>query len=163
MRIPKILSMIIIDRSNSVGNIAHIHFAAEMFSLPLKTEDNPHGIYSEHELYMVLAVTFVAIFFDFDPPKSFTLRQIAKTVMAQLGKLVELNVRSVSMTGFISGFVDKMRENNSELKDFGVHMVRKLLESGLGVYEVAWSQVVPTATAMVANQAEVVSRIRNLS
>ena len=128
-----------------------------MFSLPLKTEDNPHGIYSEHELYMVLAVTFVAIFFDFDPAKSFTLRHTAKAVMQQLGKLVELNVKSVSMTGFISTFADKMRENNSALKDYGVHMVRKLLESGLGVYEISWSQIVPTATAMVANQAEVVS------
>lgn len=32
-----------------------------MFNLPLKTKDNPKGIYSEHELYMVLAIIFVCI------------------------------------------------------------------------------------------------------
>ena len=32
-----------------------------MFNLPLKTEENPKGIYSEHELYMVLAIIFVCI------------------------------------------------------------------------------------------------------
>lgn len=32
-----------------------------MFNLPLKTKENPKGIYSEHELYMVLAIIFVCI------------------------------------------------------------------------------------------------------
>lgn len=35
-------------------------------------------------------------------------------------------------------------------------MIPRLLESGLGVDEIAWSQILPTATAMVANQAQVV-------
>lgn len=141
---------------NSVGNLAHVHFAANMFSLPLKSEEHPRGVYSEHELYMVLAVLFVGIFFDLDPVKSFPLRMAAKAVTQQLGKLVEVNVNTVNLTGFISGVVDSFRQENNALKDYGVHMVRRLLESGLTVKQATWSQIVPTAGAMVANQAQVV-------
>lgn len=129
-----------------------------MFSLPLKTEDHPRGVYTEQELYMVLAVLFIGIFFDLDPAKSFPLRMAARAVTQQLGKLVELNVSSVNMTGWIAGVVDGIRQENNALKDYGVHMVRRLLDSGLGVSEVTWSQILPTAGAMVANQAEVVCR-----
>ena len=139
-----------------MGNIAHIHFAANVFSLPLKSKEHPRGIYSEQELYMVLAVLFVGIFFDLDPVKSFPLRMAARAVTQQLGKLVELNVNSINMTGWISGVVDGLREENNALKDYGVHMIRQLLKSGLSVSEVTWSQIVPTAGAMVANQAQVV-------
>lgn len=148
---------ITVDVGNySVGNLAHIHFAANVFSLPLKTDDNPHGIYSEEELYMVLSVIFICIFFDLDPATSFPLRHATRAVAQQLGKIVESNVKSVSMTGLISGIVDKLRENNNPLADYGVHMVRQLLNSGLKEDEVTWSQILPAAGAMVANQAQVV-------
>lgn len=107
-------------------------------------------------MYMVLAVIFVCIFFDLDPAKSFPLRLAARAVTQQLGKLIEANVKTVNMTGWVANLVDGRRENHSPLKDYGVHMIRKLLESGLGVNEVTWSQILPTATAMVANQAQVV-------
>lgn len=148
--------------SISVGNIAHTHFAANVFSLPLKSAEHPRGIYTEHELYMVLSVLFVGIFFDLDPVKSFPLRKAARAVTQQLGKLVELNVQSVNLTGWVAGVVDGLREEDNALKDYGVHMVRRLLDSGMGVSEATWSQIVPTAGAMVANQAQVVSEITSL-
>ena len=141
----------------SVGNLAHVHFAANIFSLPLKTEDSPYGLYTESELYMVLAVIFACIFFDLDPAKSFPLRLAASQVSQQLGKVVEANVKMVNMTGGVAGLVDGMHQHHTPLTEYGVHMIRRLLESGLGPYEIAWSQVLPTAGAMVANQAQVVS------
>ena len=142
--------------SHSVGNLAHVHFAANVFSLPLKTEDSPHGIYSEQELYMVLALIFACIFFDLDPAKSFPLRMAARTVTQQLGNLIEANVKMVNMTGWIAALVDGMHQHHTPLTDYGVHMIRRLLEGGLGPSEITWSQVLPTAGAMVANQAQVV-------
>lgn len=44
-----------VDIIRDVGNLVNVHFAAEMFFLPLKTKDNPRGIYSETELYSVMA------------------------------------------------------------------------------------------------------------
>lgn len=145
--------------TQSVGNLAHVHFAANVFSLPLKTDTSPHGVYSEQEMYMVLAVIFTCIFFDLDPAKSFPLRMAAKAVTQQLGKLVEANVKMVNATGFIAGIVDGMHQNHNPLTDYGVHMVRRLLKSGLDTSEITWSQIVPTAGAMVANQAQVVGSL----
>ena len=139
-----------------MGNLASVHFAANVFSLPLKTEEHPRGIYTEEEMYMVLAIIYASVFFDLEPSKSFPLRLAAKAVTQQLGKTVESNVKMVNATGLIAGIVDGMQHNHSPLQDYGVHMVRRLLESGMGVSEITWSQIVPTAGAMVANQAQVV-------
>lgn len=108
-------------------------------------------------MYMIMAVIFTCIFFDLDPAKSFPLRHAARAVAQQLGKIVEANVKSVSATGFLSSFIDGLRRNHNALEDYGIHMIRRLLESGLGVSEITWSQILPTAVAMVPNQSQVVS------
>jgi linoleate 10R-lipoxygenase len=128
-----------------------------MFDLPLKWEENPGGVFTEHEMYMALAVIFTCIFFDLEPTKSFPLHQAAKAVAKKLGKLIEANVKSVAATGFVAGIADKLRGNKGYLTEYGIHMIRRLLESGLTAEETAWSQVFPTATAMVPNQSQVVS------
>ena len=110
-------------------------------------------------MYMVLAVLFTAIFFDLDPAKSFPLRLAARAVTQQLGKLVEVNVKAVNATGWIAGVVDGLHQQNSLLTDYGVHMIRRLLQSGMSTSEVTWSQIVPTAGAMVANQAQVFTQL----
>lgn len=128
-----------------------------MFDLPLKVEENPRGIFSEQELYMAVAVIFTAIFFDFEPTKSFQLRMVARQLCQMLGGIIEANVNLVNATGFVSRFVDNWRENKNALAEYGVHMVRRLTESGLSAHEIAYSQILPTACAMVPNQAQVVS------
>ena len=145
-----------------MGNLAHIHFAANIFSLPLKSEDHPHGIYTEHEMYQLMALMFICIFFDLDPVKSFPLRMAAKTLVGQLTKVVEANVKAVNMTGWIAGVVDGKMQNKHYLTDYGVHMVRQLLATGMTVEEVTHSQIMPTAGAMVANQAQVVCKPSNI-
>jgi linoleate 10R-lipoxygenase len=117
--------------------------------LPLKSEENPSGIFSEQELYMIVAVIFTAIFFDFEPTKSFPLCKVARKVATMLGKLIEANVKTVTATSFVSNFIDGFRENHDALADYGVHMIRRLTESGLSPYEIAFSQILPTACAMM--------------
>ena len=146
-----------------MGNLANVHFAANVFSLPLKTEDHPRGIYSEEEMYMVLALMFATVFLDTELAKAFPLRLAAKAVTQQLGKTVESNVKTVNATGLIAGIVDGMQHNHTPLQDYGVHMVRRLLESGMGVSEITWSQIVPTAGTMVAIQGQVVRFFRRAS
>lgn len=143
-----------VDIVRDVGNIAHVHFAARMLNLPLKTKDNPKGIYSEQELYTVLALIFVAIFFDIDPTKSFPLRQAAKTVAQQLGKLIETNVKIAAGFG-LKGLFTGSPAKGDPLSAYGVNLIKSLAKSGLGTSDIAWSQILPTAGAMVPNQAEV--------
>ncbi|KAF2474572.1 putative fatty acid oxygenase PpoC [Lindgomyces ingoldianus] len=149
-----------VDITRDVGNLAHVHFASNIFSLPLKTAEWPHGIFSEHEMYMAIAVIFICIFFDFDVVKSFPLHIAARAVSKSLGKLVEANVKTVKASGFLASIWDETMDSikggqRMYLKDYGVHMIMRLLESGLSVEEVAWSQMLPVACAMVPNQAQV--------
>jgi hypothetical protein len=110
---------------------------------------------------MAIAVTFICIFFDFDPVKSFPLHLAARSVAKSLGKLVEANVKLVNSTSWIAGAVDAAMDRvkggeRAYLKEYGVHMVKRLLEAGLTPEETAWSQILPVASAMVPNQAQVV-------
>ncbi|OAA65385.1 linoleate diol synthase [Niveomyces insectorum RCEF 264] len=142
-----------VDIIHDVGNIVHVHFASRIFDLPLKTASNPKGIYSEQELYSVLALIFVTIFFDIDPVKSFPLRQITKGVCDQLGSLIETNVRLALGLGRRALFSGP--KIHDSLSAYGVSMAKGLAKTGLSAYDIAWSQILPTAGAMVPNQAEV--------
>lgn len=129
-----------------------------MFSLPLKTAEHPRGVYSEHELYLVMAAMFVFIFFDVDPVKTFELALGCRQVTQQLGKLVEANVNFLNSTSWVSGVADKFQAWEGPLSDYGTHMIRRLLDTGMTPEHITWGQILPVAGAMVANQAQVVSR-----
>ncbi|KAM0345970.1 hypothetical protein ACHAPU_006024 [Fusarium lateritium] len=144
-----------VDVVRDVGNVAHTHFVARMFNLPLKTEENPKGIFSEQELYKILAVIFTCIFFDIDPAKSFPLRQGAREVAQALGKVVEMNVKLATSVGVKGLFTSKQDKNNDPLSAYGENMAKGLKKAGLSTYDIVWSQILPTAGAMVPNQAQV--------
>ncbi|OJD23672.1 hypothetical protein ACJ73_04972, partial [Blastomyces percursus] len=142
-----------VDIVRDVATIAQVHFAASVFSLPLKTADNPRGIYTEAELYMIMALVFTCIFFDADPAKSFPLRQRARNVTQQLGAIVMLNVQLIKQTGFLTSVAERLYGNDI-LMEYGVHMIRRLLDTGLPLEEIVWTHMLPTAGGMVANQAQ---------
>jgi hypothetical protein len=147
-----------VDIVRDVSNIAQVHFASSVFSLPLKTNQNPYGVYSESELYTVLALVFTCIFYDGDPTKSFPLRQAARTLAQQLGKLVEFNVRCVNAAGFVATILDRFHKHNA-LTDYGVHMVRTLLANQeKTVKDIVYTNILPTAGGMVANQSQLFSQ-----
>jgi hypothetical protein len=147
-----------VDIVRDVSNFAQVHFASSVFSLPLKTEQNPHGIYTESELYTVLALVFTCIFYDGDPTKSFPLRQAARTLAQQLGKLVEFNVQCVNTAGFVATILDRFHKHNA-LTDYGIHLVRTLLANEeMTVKDVVYTNILPTAGGMVAIQSQVFSQ-----
>ncbi|KAI1495919.1 heme peroxidase [Biscogniauxia marginata] len=143
-----------IDIIRDVGNLVPVHFASRVFNLPLKTNDNPKGVYSEDELYMVLAIIFVCIFLDIDPVKSFPQRQAAKTVAVQLGELIEANVKLT--TGFSIGVIFASRPKKDDiLASYGTNLIKGLSKVGLNNYDIAWGHVLPTACSSVPNIAQI--------
>ncbi|KAK3689370.1 heme peroxidase [Podospora appendiculata] len=138
----------LVDVVRDVGNLAPVHFASRVFNLPLNTKATPKGIYTDHELYAVLAVIFTAIFYDVDPVKSFPLREAAKTVLTQLGSAIESSVKS-SKGLFASG-----PSKTDRLAGYGAELVKQLTNAGLSNQHIAWGQVLPTAVAIVPSQAE---------
>ncbi|GJC85452.1 psi-producing oxygenase A [Colletotrichum liriopes] len=143
-----------VDIIRDVGNIAHVHFASRVFNLPLKTHQNPKGVFTEQEMYQILAAIFICIFFDIDPVKSFPLRQSAKEVTMKLGKLIETNVKITTKIGF-RGLFTGSADKEDPLASYGTNMIKGLAKAGLSAYDIAWSQILPTSGAMVPNQAQV--------
>jgi len=143
-----------VDIVRDVCNIAQVHFSAEVFNLPLKTEKSPHGVYSEQELYFVMAIVFTCIFFDLDPAKSFPLRQVARKVAQELGKLLELRVQpAISAT---EGLLDRFHSKDP-LPMYGKHMIAQLLKQGLSTKDIIWSHLMGTAGGAVAIQGQLIS------
>ncbi|XXH03320.1 hypothetical protein Hte_009718 [Hypoxylon texense] len=142
-----------VDIIRDVGNIGPVHFVSKLFDLPLKTEANPRGIYSEQELYTALAVIFISVFHDMDPTKSFPLRQAAKAVATQLGKLIETNVKSVNGFG-IGSLFSSWSSKNDPLVSYGPDLIKGLSKAGLNNYDIAWSRILPIAGATVPGISE---------
>jgi linoleate 8R-lipoxygenase / 9,12-octadecadienoate 8-hydroperoxide 8R-isomerase len=142
-----------VDIVKDVSNLAQVHFASRVFSLPLKTGANHNGLFEETELYFLMAVVFATILYDPDPEKSFPLRQAARDVTQKLGKLIESKVRFVEKTGFLQSLLDMFYRHDT-LSDYGVATIRCLLQTGIPAKELAWTHILPTAAAMVANQSQ---------
>ncbi|KAI1104345.1 linoleate diol synthase [Jackrogersella minutella] len=142
-----------VDIIRDVGNIGPVYFVSRLFNLPLKTKENPKGIYTEHELYMALAVIYISIFSEIDPAKSFPLRQAAKAITEQLGKLIETNVKLE--TGFsIGGLFTSRANKNDPVASHGINWIKELSKNGNN-YDIAWGQILPAAAASVPSVAEV--------
>jgi hypothetical protein len=149
-----------VDLIRDVGNLAHVHFSAELFNLPLKTEEHPTGIFTEQQLYLIMSAIFICIFFDVDPAKSFPLRQQAHDVVQQLGKIVKLQVDAIQKGGSIAEKVLAYIRptSTSPLKDYGVHMISHLLKKDNDVDSLVWGNIMETAGSMVATQGQLLAQ-----
>lgn len=146
-----------VDIVRDVANLAQVNFCASVFSLPLKTESNPRGIYTEAELYKIMAAVFACIFYDADVAKSFQLNNGARAVTQQLGQLTLANVEMIGKTGFIANLLSHLHRHDV-LSEYGVHMIQRLLDSGLSTDVIVWTHILPTAGGMVANQGQLFSQ-----
>jgi linoleate 10R-lipoxygenase len=142
-----------IDIVRDFGNTAHTHYAAQIFNIPLKTQENPKGVFSEQELYAALAAIFTAIFLDIDPVKSFPLRQKTKEVADALGASIETTVKYTKSFG-LRLFTGSTK--NDPLSTAGVNAVKGLAKSGLSAHDIAWGLILPTAAAIVPSQGRLV-------
>jgi len=79
----------------SIGNLVQSHFAAALFHIPIKTPENPSGLFTEQELYKLHATLFAWVFLDFDTSKSFELRQNARNAATTLTPAYEAACEAV--------------------------------------------------------------------
>ena len=140
-----------VDLVRDVGNLSHAHFAARLFSLPLKTSENPRGVISEEELYTSLSCVYAATHFDLDPAESFPKIQVAREAAEKLGGIIEGNVK-LGKLGL--GFARRGGKHDA-LAGLG-DVVKKLGRMGKSG-EVARGMILPAAAEMVPTQAEMVS------
>ncbi|KAF7512006.1 hypothetical protein GJ744_002719 [Endocarpon pusillum] len=142
-----------VDIVRDISNLAQVHFASIMFSLPLKTDENPRGLFAETELYLLMAVMFASVFYDVDPANSFPLKRAARSAAQKLGKLMEVKVRFIENAGFLQNLLESFYRHNS-LSGYGTRMIQRLLAGGIPAKELAWTHILPTVGAIVANQSQ---------
>jgi hypothetical protein len=138
-------------------------YVANFFGLPIKTaETSPHGIYSEYELYLLLTVMFMTVFFDSDPANSFKLRETARELALQLEKLLQVEAEVDARAGWMSGVAarlgfapsDKQNDNKDEngkewpgLPSYGRHLISAMMEKGKTIEECVAGTVMPISAA----------------
>jgi len=105
-----------VDIIRDIGNLTHVHFVSEMFALPLKTEAHPLGVFTEHELYLIMVALYLTVFFDIDPVSSYPLRVKARSATQMLGELIEANVREISVGGVFNRLMSAIFPDHSPLR-----------------------------------------------
>ncbi|KAK1671336.1 linoleate diol synthase [Colletotrichum godetiae] len=146
-----------VDIVRDVINLTNTRFNAALFHLPIKNEDSPWGVYTDQELYVVVATLFQSVFLDADIGNSFKLRTIARELGQGLGKLMGLVCQTISKAGLITDIVAKIREGEASLPTFGNHLIERLLADGKDIDEVVWGTIMPVVTANVTNQSQVMA------
>lgn len=143
-----------VDIIRDVGNLAHVHFCSELFMLPLKTEERPRGVFSEAQMYLIMSGVFALVFFDVDVAGSFPLHIKAYDSTHMLGGLVEKNVEAIKSSGALSSIIGNIWPNESALKHYGIHMIKRLLDTGMDPKQLVWGHILGTAGGMVSNQGQ---------
>jgi len=95
-----------LDIVNNVCNVVPAHFAAEYFCISVKSEDNPHGIFTEQELYTQLATIFAFLFLDLDEVQSAQLRSAALEFSENIEKVMTFFVKSSPIASVINHVSD---------------------------------------------------------
>jgi hypothetical protein len=132
--------------------MVHVNFVSQLFNLPLKTEDHPRHPFTEKQLYDILALLFGYVFLDKDEVKSFKIRKVGKDACDALAALVKLNVKEISLGGWVKKLADGIKKDGF-LDSYGNTLIRRLLDAGMSFDEVVWI-IMPTAAAATANQGQ---------
>jgi Cytochrome P450 len=143
-----------VDAVRDIGNASHAHFTASMFHIPLKTADHPLGLFTEQELYLILAVTFAYVFLDNDPATSFALKNGAEAAIKPLSIALEAVVHTVQSATFLDPIKNILNMHDTGLiRDYGTHLIKRLSDGEKSVDEVVWT-IIPTAAASVATMGQ---------
>ena len=100
-----------VDLVRDIVAMVATHFMSAMFSVPLKNESNPDGVWTDKELYEVFTNLFSSVFYDTDIVKSFEMREQATEQTATLGKLIMASAGRGSKEpgGLLNGWVERLK------------------------------------------------------
>jgi cytochrome P450 len=140
-----------VDIVRDIGNLVPVHFASELFSLPLKTKDVPAGIFTENELYLALLAIFTSFSKDTDSINSFGIRQVSYKAVHVLGDLVESHVDEVADPGIFKTIMHNIFNDRkaSDVATAGESAIKALSEK-LDTKQVVWAHVLSTAAGISA-------------
>jgi linoleate 8R-lipoxygenase/9,12-octadecadienoate 8-hydroperoxide 8R-isomerase len=147
-----------VDIVRDIGNLVSVHYVSELFSLPLKTEKQPKGIFTESEMYLALLAIYTSFLKDTDSIDSFQIRQTSYDATKMLGKLVEANVDKVEDSHLLARLMDQLSVH-SPLQEYGTSIIKALFKAGLDTKQVVWGYVLSTAGGITATQGQLFANV----
>ncbi|KAK3937994.1 heme peroxidase [Diplogelasinospora grovesii] len=143
-----------VDIVRDIGNLAHAHFVARFFDIPLQDDGAGSDSYTATALSDVLANLFGYVFLDLDTAASFKNRVVAAADTKRLGEKMRRTVAGVKAQSFPSlRHVLRIASSDGVLRSYGAELVERLLGRGKSVDETVWT-IIPTAAAASATQAQ---------
>jgi len=149
-----------VDIVRDVFSLAVTHVISVMFGLTLKTPSNPHGIYSEQEMFNLLLSQHIATFSQRDVANSFKLREAAKDTSGQLAALIIAKEKGGKLLE-LAGKLGKIIHSNGthanaitpepSLPSFGTDLVGHIIADHASG-EDAGAFIVQLASAGIASQ-----------
>lgn len=140
------------QRLRSILSMAHVHFVAQLFNLPLKTEEKPMNPFTEKQLFDILNLIFTEVFLNLDEVAAFKLRKTAAQAKEALADLVKFNVKRISLLDWITKVAPSMKREGF-LDHYGDSFIKRLLDQGKSEDEITYI-IVATAVGAAGNQAQ---------
>ncbi|KAF2403700.1 heme peroxidase [Trichodelitschia bisporula] len=144
-----------VDIVRDVGNLVPVYFVSELFSLPLKSEANPSGVFSTHEMYLALLAVYTSFSKDIDSIESHPLRQISRSAVQLLGSLVQGQLDPSVLDKLISFLTPSEATSHGthkgSLKDHGHDLIKALEKAHVDTKTIAWVHILTTAAGTSAS------------
>ncbi|KAL4245304.1 hypothetical protein ABKN59_010400 [Abortiporus biennis] len=95
-----------IDIVQNVINLVSVHWATDyLLGIPLKTKENPRGVFTEQEVFDMLALFYSSVFLESAPEHTWALRSQAKRIGNVFNSLLEESVKVASPGAVLHPFV----------------------------------------------------------
>ncbi|KAF8512919.1 linoleate diol synthase [Gautieria morchelliformis] len=118
-----------IDIVGDVLNLVPIHFVSIVLAgFPLKTKQNPHGIYMDRQLMTMLRDVFSYIFFETNPSKQMRAKELAISHTAELIGHIKSHLKEGSPVGEILHTIAHVFHNSNN-KTGSHEFIKKLSAS----------------------------------
>ena len=86
-----------VDIVRNVINITSVHWAADyLIGLPLKTKENPKGMFTEQETYDIFMLLFTCVFINVQPEHGWSLRTQSKQMGDVINQLIEKSINEAA-------------------------------------------------------------------
>ncbi|KAK4187363.1 putative linoleate diol synthase [Podospora australis] len=153
-----------VDIIRDVVALTTTHLFSALFVLPLKTPSNPHGIYSEMELFDILTTIYTCFAGDGDIAYSFQLQSSAQKMAKELGEAVICQYKS-SASGSVLKKVEGVlhghdhADSDSGLPEWGNSFLHKIVEAEGGNIDnpAVWGKILTMVSKGVAVTTQLVA------
>lgn len=143
-----------VDIVRNISNLVNTRFAAYLFNISIKTNENPSGKFMDYEIYKNLALLYTSSALNYDVAKGFELREAALKLNNQLSKLIIKNIDQIRSPGLFSQLRAKLNKS-AILPPIGSTLLQKIVKDKISSTDIVLNHVLPTAAFIAVEWSQV--------